>query len=277
MTAWICGFLEGLCDQSPIDAEYYMPPGMTKTLLYDTYKIEIERSAFNLTAYTYDRFCKVFKKEYPRVHKAKDTFLAKCDICVRWADPSTKKLSAEEYVIRRAEYVLHLQQQSVRIYIYVLNSRKHMQPCTILSILQKLRLLYVDRALASSNDPKKMWCIAADFASAQYAVGQFPKSKSYDAILNKPEVVCDTCLELAIDRCQMICGIINHALNKTELHFIADNYVHDSSLSISILHEHLMRRLKETRTRPEVLQIQADNSGKDNKNKYLFGYCAVSL
>ena len=75
---------------------------------------------------------------------------------------------------------------------------------------------------------------------------------------------------------QKICGIINHGTCQKELHFIPENFAHNASLQISILHDHIVRSLKATKIRPEVIQIQADNSGKDNKNRYLFGYCAVS-
>lgn len=73
----------------------------------------------------------------------------------------------------------------------------------------------------------------------------------------------------------MICGIINHALGRKELIFIPDNFEHDASLSISALHDHLVRMLLETKMRPEEFHFQGDNSGKDNKNRYLFAYCAV--
>lgn len=116
--AWIGQYLETLCDQSPIDAEYYMPPGMTKQLLYNNYVTEITQLAFGVTPFTYDRFCKVFKIEYPRVHKAKDTYLAKCNLCVRWADPKTKKISPEDYKALQRQYVDHLKMQAVSQHIF---------------------------------------------------------------------------------------------------------------------------------------------------------------
>lgn len=94
-------------------------------------------------------------------------------------------------------------------------------------------------------------------------VGRCRPPKKYDAINPKPEV--------------KICGIINHALNVHELVLIPENHIHDASLTISILHDHLVRHLKAATVRPTKLQLQVDNSGKDNKNRYMIGYCAVSF
>lgn len=116
---WIGQFLESLCDKSPLDAEYYLPPGMTKSLMHENYVREIERSAFGYTAFKYDYFRKTLKKEYPFVHKAKDTFLAKCDLCVQWADPKTKKLAQLEYALLRQKYMDHLRLQAVSFYQYM--------------------------------------------------------------------------------------------------------------------------------------------------------------
>ena len=74
----------------------------------------------------------------------------------------------------------------------------------------------------------------------------------------------------------MICGIINHALNVYELIVIPENYSHNSSLTMTILHDHLVRHLSSAANRPHHLQLQLDNSGKDNKNWYMIGYCGVS-
>lgn len=75
----------------------------------------------------------------------------------------------------------------------------------------------------------------------------------------------------------MICGLINHAVNEKELHLLPENFEHDSSLTISIVHSHLMSAMKLHKTRPEKIQFQLDNCYKDNKNIYSFGYCAVSV
>ena len=94
-------------------------------------------------------------------------------------------------------------------------------------------------------------------------VGRTRAPKSYDGINPKPEM--------------MICGIINHALDIHELVLIPENYAHDSSLVISIIHDHLLRHLPSATGRPTLLQLQLDNSGKDNKNWYMIAYCAVIL
>ena len=94
------------------------------------------------------------------------------------------------------------------------------------------------------------------------SVGRPRPLKMYDTINPKPKI--------------MICGIINHALDKHELCLIPENHAHNASLSISLLHGHLEQSLKNTLARPHLLQLQLDNSGKDNKNRYMIGYAAVS-
>ena len=49
----------------------------------------------------------------------------------------------------------------------------------------------------------------------------------------------------------MMCGIINHAMGIYELHVIPENHAHDASLTISILHNHIVR-IKDGHTRAWV-------------------------
>ena len=86
-------------------------------------------------------------------------------------------------------------------------------------------------------------------------MGRSRQPKSLDNISGLPEA--------------MICGIINHAIG------VYKNYQHDSSLTITILHDHLIRHLSLAKYRSRHLQLQLDNSGKDNKNCYMIGYCGV--
>ena len=92
-------------------------------------------------------------------------------------------------------------------------------------------------------------------------MGRSRRPKSLDNISGLPEA--------------MICGIINHAIGVYELVILPENYQHDSSLTITILHDHLIRHLSLAKHRPRHLQLQLDNSGKDNKNRYMIGYCGV--
>lgn len=87
------------------------------------------------------------------------------------------------------------------------------------------------------------------------------KPKELDNLSDIPEV--------------MICGIINHGIGVIELYAITEPHTHDSSLTISILHSHLTRHLASRNYRPTSLHLQLDNSGKDNKNRYMIGYCGV--
>lgn len=74
----------------------------------------------------------------------------------------------------------------------------------------------------------------------------------------------------------MMCGIINHAMGIYELHVIPENHAHDASLTISILHNHIVRILRMMKVRPLTLHLQFDNSGKDNKNRFMIAYAGVS-
>jgi hypothetical protein len=147
------------------------------------------------------------------------------------------------------EYIKHLQMQSL------------------------LRMLYATRCEFARKPSSGSWTVVIYFASAQChrctpidpfsdSVGRPRPPKTYDTINPKPEI--------------MTYGIINHALDRHELFLIPENHAHDSSLSISLLHDHLCRNLSSAAHRPHLLQLQVDNSGKDNKNRYMIGYAAVN-
>ena len=50
---------------------------------------------------------------------------------------------------------------------------------------------------------------------------------------------------------------------------------HDSNLTINVLEEVLARLHTKSGILPEVLYLQMDNCFRENKNRYIFAYCAL--
>ena len=52
-------------------------------------------------------------------------------------------------------------------------------------------------------------------------------------------------------------------------------YPHDSNLTITILMNVLVHYLSTHPILPETLYIQLDNTSRENKNRYVFGFCSL--
>lgn len=70
-------------------------------------------------------------------------------------------------------------------------------------------------------------------------------------------------------------GVINHGLKKRFLFLHQGQFGCGPDFAISVLHIHLMMMLQDYAgsSRPHVLYLQLDNCSRENKNKYLIGYC----
>ena len=50
---------------------------------------------------------------------------------------------------------------------------------------------------------------------------------------------------------------------------------HDSNMTMSLIIHVLSKYISDGRNLPDVLYIQMDNTSRENKNKYVMGFCAI--
>ena len=73
-----------------------------------------------------------------------------------------------------------------------------------------------------------------------------------------------------------LCGVLVHGEGLYADVWIDSHYKYDSNQVItSIMHVIVDVRTRRGGTLPPVLRIQADNCGKENKNQYMFAFCAT--
>ncbi|XP_053405149.1 uncharacterized protein LOC128558899 [Mercenaria mercenaria] len=73
-----------------------------------------------------------------------------------------------------------------------------------------------------------------------------------------------------------ITGVINHGHGGFHTYVDLNEYPHDPNLTINVLLKMLKRTAQQHMNQlPPVLYIQADNCGRENKNRYVMAFCEL--
>ncbi|WAR04394.1 hypothetical protein MAR_019763 [Mya arenaria] len=74
-----------------------------------------------------------------------------------------------------------------------------------------------------------------------------------------------------------ISGVINHGKDKFTTYIDINEYPHDANLVMNILLRVIHDSIGRDDKLPEVLYIQADNCARENKNRFMLGFCELLI
>ena len=234
MHAWITTFVEGCGDHHPTENVIYIPRYIPQSSLYDMYKNEWMEKRLNIQEIpSKSSFINTFDKYFPHVKFLKQTVLGRCDFCMSIPDQMKAITNEEQKLAFTKATTMHRE----------LHTRE--------------RMSYAGRTQTSQINPSKILHLVFDCPD------------SYDI----PHIVPVTKESANLEKLSTnAVGTINHSAQTQDYMFFLDNYKKNPNLILTCFYLHIVQHFQ-TVGHPPILWLQTDNCFKENKNRWMLGFC----
>ncbi|CAC5393350.1 unnamed protein product [Mytilus coruscus] len=233
-------FVTGLCkrygDDQPDILEIHLPSCLSIQQVWTDYKSSCEN--LGSPYLSYQRFYGMWIEEFPHVKIPKYQKLSKCNECVIFKETISKKLTKIDLGELKDKRRAHLLLQEIcreKYYKHIKKSKEH--PSMYTSVI-------IDNMDQSKTN-----------------LPRFPLHFKNETTLEKMH--------------HHVTGVLCHGLNKAYTFTWTDQFSSDCNITLNCLMSVLGDVATENGGLPPTLYIQADNSPKDNKNKYVIMFLAM--
>ncbi|WAR29289.1 hypothetical protein MAR_002857 [Mya arenaria] len=235
---WLEDYIRFFADRQPDREELHLPACLTKNMLFKSYEDEMKQG--KIRPVSRSRFHEIWLQQMPNVKIRKDPDdLPQCQTCATIQTGLMQlpcKQDREKFLNLRSTH-LELQARCRKKYY------KHIR-----------------KAAKDGLEGRHLSLIIDGMDQAKTRLPRFSVYSKADAHLHKMQ--------------QHVTGIKVHNTNQTYLMTWTDTLHPDANVTINALVHVLHDISKETGRLPEVLYIQMDNSGKDNKNVFIILFMA---
>lgn len=231
---WIASFVEECGDQNPVDNTIHVPKYIAKTSLYSLYKDKWQADELPVSSIpSSSLFYTVLEDQFGHVKFLRKTVLGRCDFCMSIPQQKQKISNDAELDAFKEACKLH----------YELHSSE--------------RLLYGNRTQTSRAHPNRVLHMVIDCPDG------------YDL----PHVAPATKDTVMLDKLSVnAVGCINHSSGLRDYMFYLGTYKKNPNLILTVLYLHLIKQFENGLHAP-VLWLQLDNCFKENKNRWMLGFC----
>ncbi|XP_062576087.1 uncharacterized protein LOC134237971 [Saccostrea cucullata] len=240
---WLQNYEYFHADRMPDNGDMMLPFKTRKIDLYDLYVDEkIQQLTISIKfAYTVSRsaFYEVWKTEFPKLKIKQTNSFSRCSTCVH----IDRELEKTRDPVKR---------EKLKEMMSVHNQRQ----------MKERRYYYKKRELARRN-PSQFLSIIIDGmdqskTNLPHFTGRLMKGVDPNSFLKTH-----------------IQGVLNHGLESLDLYVDINEYMHDANLVMNIILKSSYKALLKTGFLQSTLYIQADNCARENKNKYVLGFCEL--
>ena len=187
---------------------------------------------------TYSYFAKVWRADETlrNIICREHLPFAKCNLCIRQRQNAEKLRTAEEVLQHHEELRQHLTDvKKEKMYYYSNRARARREPDSIMSII-------IDGADQSKFD--------------------LPHFKDRSHLLSESKLL----------KMHVYGALVHGAKGGAYAYVIPDHEEQGHNTTINVLHHILVRQLKRHKKLPPILKLQLDNTTKQNKGQFLYGY-----
>ena len=222
-------------EQNPTNDSIYIPKYVAKSSLYSMYQFDwISRKLNASELPSTSSFYNIFDSQFSHVKFLKQTILGRCDFCM---SIPTQKSKITSEVDKNA---------------FLEACAQHRELYT------RERTAYSNRTFTSKTHPEQMLHLAFDCPDGYDVPHIIPVTKETS---NLPKVSISAV------------GTINHSAQIRDYMFFLDEYKKDSNLMLTCFYLHILQHFSTTGNHPPILWLQADNCFKENKNRWMMGFC----
>ncbi|XP_062596921.1 uncharacterized protein LOC134258393 isoform X2 [Saccostrea cucullata] len=224
-------------DQQPDCREVHLPCCLNKTIAYEDYLKTFQDRGLHCVSKR--SFYRIWREHFNNVKVRKFQKFSKCNECTTFREALSQKLTKEERLRLQAQRQIHLKFQE-------LSREKY----------------YKHRSKSRENPAKYTSLIIDNMDQSKTNLPRFPENFKSETGLTHIH--------------HHVTGVLNHGINKSYVYTWTDQFSSDCNITLNCL----MLVLKDTAminngSLPPVLYLQADNSPKDNKNKFVIMFLAM--
>ncbi|XP_061190665.1 uncharacterized protein LOC133198638 [Saccostrea echinata] len=240
---WLKNYEFFHADRMPNNGDMMLPFKTKKRDIYNMYvneKIEcLERSIFDALTVSQSAFYDIWKNDFPHLKIKQTNSFSKCSTCVH----IERELEKTRDLSKRTKL-----KQMMRVH----NQRQ----------MTERRYYYRKRDIAK-NYPQKHMSIIIDGmdqskTNLPHFTGRLMKGIDPNSFLKTH-----------------VQGVLNHGMGTFDVYVDINEYCHDSNLVMNVILKTIHNAISKDGYLPQRLYIQADNCARENKNRFVLGFCEL--